>query len=80
MSNPKRQRTIHPTLRDRATGETLWASLTITRTRVALNPSVCTADPDSDAGRRLEERAVRLAGLLMRRWFPAAGERGEAGR
>lgn len=81
MSKPKRQRTVHVTIKDRETGYVSFASLRIERKRIILNPTPGIILPtigvsDLSFGRppfdRLEARALRLGQLLQRRWFREA--------
>jgi hypothetical protein len=77
MSKPKKQRTIHCRLLDRATDGALFCSLRVERRGITLNPTPALFFPGPNgedwqhhaAMGRCEERALRLGMLLRKRWF-----------
>lgn len=79
MSRPKRQRTVHVTIRDRASGWVMCTGIRVERQRITLHPSppvILIQDASASHAMamtvpwdRLDARALQLGQLLQRRWF-----------
>lgn len=71
MSKPKRQRTVHVTIKDRETGWVMITSIRVERRKIGYAPhdGLSSAKFGPAPFDRMDARALRLGQLLQRRWF-----------